>query len=98
MMRPEDQILLLQEKLASAELRADELEFELSEAYETIRDMDYQSTFLSGFVDYLKKAGHWGYVERFFINYFALLEHRREAASDALRNFIFTQEGRDDLS
>ena len=79
------------------ETKIEELEFELEEANETIREMDYQSTFLAGFIDYMKRAGHWGYVERYFTNYFNLLENRRDAASDALRNFIFTQEGRSDL-
>jgi hypothetical protein len=80
------------------ERRLDEALFEISELEETIKEMDLQANFLGGFIEYLHKAGHWGYLKKYFVNYFDLLENRKNAASQALRSFILDMEGRNDLS
>ena len=93
-MSNEDQLFA---KINALELKIEELEFELSESQETIREMDMQPTFFDGFIDYLQKAGHWGYIKGFFNSYLSIMESRKEAATEALRNFIFEKEGRGDL-
>ena len=61
--------------------------------------MDEGKLDLMEFIAYLRKAGHWGTVRKYFVNYARLLESReeRQAAALALHQTILEAEGfRDD--